>query len=431
MTGGISLAIAGIWQLYDSMEVTALGIDLAFLKVQKTIGLVTFGLAALDDSLKFLFITDEKKDAIDKNLKDKIANLRELDAQILTTEITLMKFQKLARNPNKNKLVDTTDVDFMKEMDKFNKALGNAHSKGAKTKKDKDPIGDRYKALQDQLEMMGRITKQSQIQGEIENMTRIRKKKATKEDLKAIALQIDIKKRLLDSEKLLEDFRKSGTESQDARGKAYQDMQKEMAKYNDLIAIGAISQKEFNTLQTIHMEEYNSSLANMTDKTQELTGFIKELHGAMDGFSQTSAEGLVDMTELLFQSGKGWQDFGDIVKDVIKGIARDIAVMGTKEFVTNPLFDMLKGGVSSMQGSDGGGSTYMGDAVQMGLTGLSSASAPSAAPAPSFRPKINSSSRVNIVNVIDPGVVGEYLNTKEGEDTMVNVLSTSDTYKAI
>ena len=150
----------------------------------------------------------------------------------------------------------------------------------------------------------------------------------------------------MDLDKTLIDFNKDIASSQDDIGKAYEKGQESLSKYNELLWEGMISQQQFNIAQSIHMEEYNTLVDTMGTKTQELTGFIGELHGAMDGFSQTSAEGLVSMSELLFQSGKGWQDFGDIVKDVIKSIARDIAVMGTKEFVTNPLFNMLKSDVA-------------------------------------------------------------------------------------
>ena len=198
MTVGISLAVVAIWELYDSMTVTALGIDLAFLKVQKTMKLFAFGLAALNNSTTKLFggafVSADRRDALDKDLKSKVAGLKALDEQILATEITLLKFQNLARNKKDGGLVSTTDLDFMKDLDKLTKAMGGT-GKGLKVKTVKDPIGDRLKALQDELEMMGRITKESQIQGEIINMTRIRKEKATNDDLKDIAKQIDAKKR--------------------------------------------------------------------------------------------------------------------------------------------------------------------------------------------------------------------------------------------
>lgn len=430
MTLGVSLAVVGIWKMFKGFDALNHGVMIAALNIKVFFTDLVAGIS--EAQLKFAQWLGGGKGSLELRktaAADRMAANIAKD-QLVQTEIDWLTAVSKFENRDKNSLVDVGDLGFKKSLDALKKAMGGM-GKGPKVKTEKDPIGDRLKALQDELEMMGRITRESKIQGEIINMTREKKKNATKEDLEDLARQIDAKKRLLDLDKTLIDFNKDIASSQDDIGKAYQKGQESLSKYNDILAAGMITEEQFAIAQSIHMRESNDLIEAMSTKTQELTGFIKELHGAMDGFSQTSAEGLVDMTELLFQSGKGWQDFGDIVKDVIKGIARDIAVMGTKEFVTNPLFDMLKGSVSSMQGSDGGGSTYMGDAVQMGLTGLTSAAAPSAAPAPSFRPKINSSSRVNIVNVIDPGVVGEYLNTKEGEDTMVNVLSTSDTYKAI
>jgi len=418
----VGLIFAAFWDGYPAfkqgLNVLASEVKLAYAKIQSGFAQWQFDWAANFGN------ADVGTKVFDELIDAKVA-LSKASRQATADE--KLYWDLVEKNANSPKV----SIDSLKKQleDLVKKIQGGA--KGAKVKTEKDPMGDRLKALQDELEMMGRVTRESKIQGEIINMTREKKKNATKDDLIGLARELAAKEKLLALGKTLIDFNKDIASSQDDIGKAYQKGQEGLSKYNDLLSLNKISQEDFNIAQAIYMADYNTLVDNMVVKTQELTGFVKELHGAMDGFSQSSAEGLVNMSELLFQSGKGWQDFGDIVKDVIKGIARDIAVMGTKEFVTNPLFDMLKGSVSGMQGSDSGGSTYMGDAVTAGMTGLSSATAPSAAPAPSFRPNINSSARVNIVNVIDPGVVGEYLNTKEGEDTMVNVLSTSDSYKAI
>jgi len=429
MTLGMSLAVVGIVKLYRGFDALEEGIRIATGNITVMFHKIAKGFNTARNMIKKGW--GGALDAEDLAETAKIdASLARAQKDLVTTEIMYLKAVREFENRNKNGLVDVDSVSFKKQLEELKKAMGGM-GKGVKVKTEKDPMSDRLKSLQDELEMMGRITRESKIQGEIINMTREKKKNATKDDLVSLAKQIDAKKHLLALDKTLIDFNKDIASSQDDIGKAYQKGQEGLSKYNELLTLGKISQEQFNIAQAIYMADYNTLVADMTIKTQELTGFVKELHGAMDGFSQSSAEGLVNMSELLFQSGKGWQDFGDIVKDVIKGIARDIAVMGTKEFVTNPLFDMLKGSVAGMQSGDGGGSTYIGDAVQMGLTGLTSSAAPSAAPAPSLRPNINARARVNVVNVIDPAVVGEYLNTKDGEDTMVNVLSNSDSYKAI
>jgi tape measure domain-containing protein len=423
VAGAVGLIFAGFWDGYPAFEAGLQSIGAQF---RSLVAKIELGFAYILSGWENMWNTVRGKPLSMDRVNEAALGNRIAFAQ--AEQAAQDYWDAVEKNAKKPKI---TIESIKKELEDLIKNISGA-GKG-KTKKDKDPIGDRLKSLQDELEMMGRITKESQIQGEIINMTRVQKKKATNQDLKDIAKEIDAKQKSLDLDKKLIDFNKDIAKSQDDIGKAYQQGQIALAGYNELLAKGMITSQEFTIAQAIHMESYNAEIDKMQNKTVELTGFIKELHDAMDGFSQTTAEGLVDMTELLFQSGKGWADFGDIVKGVIKSIARDIAVMGTKSFVTDPLFDYMRTGVAGL-GAAGGGSTYMGDAATMSgpeIASFGRVQAPSAPAVPSFSPRVNTSAKVNVVNVIDPAVVGEYLNTKEGEDTMVNVLSTSDSYKAI
>ena len=428
MSLGISGSLYLIWELYEGFDALGFGVTMAALKVEKAFALMSFGLAALDNSVKGLF-GEETQDRIVKNVKDKMLALKILNAQILQVEIDHMQAANKYRNRGDSPLINTNDLSFMKELEAFTKALNGAGGKKKPKKEKADPMAQRLKALKDELEMIGRVTRASKIQGEINNMTRVNQLKATKEELIATTALIEKKQAEVDLANRASELKKELATSTDALAASYNSATEKTADYNKMLVAGLITEKEYVTATSLAWETYREEMAKMQPKAIELTGFMKTLHDSMDSYSQTTAEGLVDMTELLFQAGAGWEDFGDIVKNVVKSIARDIAVMGTKSFITDLMAQGLQSQMTGAPSGGGGGSAASVAPVLLG--GLSSASSPSAPPAPSFRPSINASPRINVVNVMDPSVVGEYLNTKDGEDTMVNVLSTSDSYKAI
>jgi tape measure domain-containing protein len=298
-----------------------------------------------------------------------------------------------------SKLVDLGQLEQFKNT--IDKVVGSALKD--KGKAPKDPIEDYIKSLQKSIAVMGQYNDSQKKLIEF-SMDGHKATDIQRQKIKQLDDQLQRSERLKRIHARTEEYQSKRsdirianlTEEQTAT-KKYIDSMKELLKTQKLVGL---SQEEMLTAQTRYEKEY---LESMKELALNQNGFLNAMYEATESWSQQSAEALVGLGESLISEAHSIKDAWQQLLDFIRNVIRQITVMGTQEFVTKPLFDLVRGGITSAAGAP--------------------SSAPDVAAGSAGGGALASAARVKVVNVLDQSEMTSAMASEQGERVIVNAMA--------
>lgn len=366
--------------------------------------------------LKLRKSTAELKDFFDtltgdtsgKNMKAFVERFGETD-QILTEQLVDLKkkfsdldWLEIIFGGDKLDMSELVNLDSVsKTKDAIEKSLAGLSKSDGKAPK--DPIEDYIKSLRKSVAVMGQYNdvQKKLIEFRIDDHKATDVQRQTLKGLNAEVLRADRLERIHARTKEMQDKRAqlridNMTTAEEATRK-YVDSMKELVKMQNTVGE---SQEQMLRSQVRYKAEY---LESMKELVLNQNGFLKSMYEATESWSQQAAEALVGLGESLVSEAHSIKDAWQEMLDFIKSVIRQITVMGTQEFITKPLFDLVRGGITSAAGVP--------------------SSAPNVAAGSVGGGALASAARVKVVNVLDQSEMTSAMASEQGERVIINAMA--------